>query len=106
MIDLSGEPYLLLSQAARLVPGRSRRGGIDPSTLWRWATLGRGPQRRKLRVEAVPGGLVTRQSWLEEYLRDFTAERARRRELKLRTQRQARAEYRRADEVLRRAGIR
>ena len=103
-VDLGGEPLLLLSQAARLVPGRGKRGGVDPSTLWRWSTVGR--KGRKLRVIATPGGLCTRQSWLEAFLTDCTAERRQKWESRLRTNRARRSEQRRAAEILDRAGIR
>ena len=73
--------------------------------MFRWATEGRGPRRRKLRVVTVPGGLCTTRGWLEEYLAAFTVDRERRRGLRVRTERQRRAERRRAEKVLDAAGV-
>jgi hypothetical protein len=104
MIELS-EDYLTLSQAARLLPGRRQKGpGLNPATLWRWATAGRGPQKVKLRTVSLPGGLVTTRVWLEEFL--TTVARSKERwESKRRTARQRRAESRWAMDVLRKAGV-
>lgn len=61
VLELDGEAPLTIAAAARLVPGRSRRGGVSRDTVLRWITRGVVPVGSPhgtppVQLEAVPIG--------------------------------------------------
>jgi Protein of unknown function (DUF1580) len=56
MIDLANEELMSLSQAAKLLPGRTS-DKVSPSTVWRWITRGCTDKDGKVvKLEAVRVG--------------------------------------------------
>jgi hypothetical protein len=60
--------FIMLKDLPEILP-RGRKGGkIDPATIWRWANVGCGPDKAKLRVKVIGGYLYTKRAWLDEFL--------------------------------------
>ena len=80
MINLAVETLLSLAQAARKLPGGRAGKSLDPSTVWRWCTIGirRDGQIVKLESARLGGRFVTSVEALQRFSdalgADFTNE--------------------------------
>jgi hypothetical protein len=65
--------------AQRVASNRAGRRHVSPQAIVRWATLGtklRNGERLKLKAVRSPGGWLTREDWLQEFLDTLTADRS------------------------------
>ena len=72
MIDLATEEMLTLPQAAKELPGREGRRGINVSTVWRWCKRG---VQNGVRLESVVVGRTrfTSRQALQRFIEKSTA---------------------------------
>jgi hypothetical protein len=66
-------------EAARSVPSSRPGRTVSPGTLIRWIAKGaklRGGGRLKLKATRSPGGWLTSEAWIQEFLSALTADRA------------------------------
>ena len=71
MIDVTTENLITLSKAARDLPSRNGKRGINNSTVWRWTV--RGIRGVKLETVLVGGTRFTSQQALNRFFHASTA---------------------------------
>jgi hypothetical protein len=71
MIDTATEHLLTLSQAARSLPNRRGKRGVNVSTVWRW--MQRGIRGVRLDSSLIGGIRYTSQEALERFFSAVTA---------------------------------
>jgi len=106
MIDLASEELITLKDAAAILPRRRRGKKPAFSTTWRWTT--RGLKRLKLETIRVGGTLCTSREALQRFfdrLTELDGLPETQRTLRTRTPAQRKRALKRADKILRDAGI-
>jgi hypothetical protein len=113
-LAVADESLKTLSVTAQLIPSNrpGSQGGICPSTLIRWITRGaklRAGGRLRLKATRSPGGWLTSEAWIQEFLDALTADRSGSTEAAdtpVRASARQQRESQRVDAGLRTAGIR
>jgi hypothetical protein len=77
-ISSATEKLLIVCEAAKIVPSNRPGQRVSSYSMNRWITLGarlRGGGRLKLRAVYSPGGWLTCEAWIHEFLEALTADR-------------------------------